>query len=234
MKAKILSPNLETKRIMQNNLSTRIDGTIEGYASLFDVVDMGDDAVKKGAFKASLERRGQENVRMLFQHNPDQPIGRWLSIEEDHIGLKVRGVINQDVSMGAEVLSLLRSKAVDGLSIGFKTKRASHQKGTNGRSVRHLYEVDLWEISIVTFPMLPGACVQSVKSRSDNIRFHALPSARKLEHWLRREAGLSRSAAKTLLAKGYGALNTAIGRDAKAEEPLAKTIMRATKLLSQG
>lgn len=136
------------------------DGAFSGYASLFGKVDLSRDAVEPGAFLRSLRRRGPESVRMLFQHDPNQPIGRWMTIREDARGLYVRGRLTPGVARSREVLALMRSGALDGLSIGFRTVRARKDAGTG---VRRILEADLWEISVVTFPMLPDARIDRVK-----------------------------------------------------------------------
>jgi len=141
-------------------LAAEPDGSFEGYASLFDTRDMTGDVVLRGAFAATLGRRGPGGIKMLFQHDPAEPIGRWLAIAEDRVGLKVAGRIHTETARGREVLSLMRARILDGLSIGFRTvrSRAEPKGGT-----RRLVEVDLWEISVVTFPMLPGARIGAVK-----------------------------------------------------------------------
>jgi HK97 family phage prohead protease len=138
-----------------------VDGDgIEGYASLFGVLDQGGDVVMPGAFRASLARRAAGDVRMLFQHDPAQPIGVWEAIREDAKGLYVRGRLIEAVDRAREVLALIRAGALDGLSIGFHARKAARDSATGQR---RLFEIDLWEISIVTFPMLPGARVFAVK-----------------------------------------------------------------------
>lgn len=139
------------------------DGTFEGYASLFGLVDLGGDQMAPGAFIRSLHKRGARDVRMLWQHDPALPIGSWTSIAEDGRGLKVKGRLNLAVGRAREALALMREGAVDGLSIGFRVKSA--QKSAGG-GIRRLLEVDLWEISIVTFPMLPQARITQVKQRT--------------------------------------------------------------------
>ncbi len=119
--------------------------------------------VMPGAFRASLAKRGAGGVKMLFQHDPNTPIGVWLDIREDGEGLFVKGRLTTDVAKAREVLSLMRAGALDGLSIGYRTVRGRTDAKTG---VRALYEVDLWEISVVTFPMLPEARVVSVKDAS--------------------------------------------------------------------
>ena len=137
------------------------DGTFAGYASLFGKADLGRDVVMPGAFRASLARRGAAGVKMLFQHDPNQPIGVWSEIREDGAGLFVRGRLTTGVARAREVLSLMRAGALDGLSIGYRTVRARTDRKTG---VRTLVEVDLWEISVVTFPMLPEARIAQVKA----------------------------------------------------------------------
>jgi HK97 family phage prohead protease len=97
---------------------------------------------------------------MLWQHDPGEPIGRWLSIEEDARGLRVRGKLNLAVTRAREIHALMKEGAVDGLSIGYRVERARHDRVSG---LRRLERLDLWEISVVTFPMLPGARVSGVK-----------------------------------------------------------------------
>ncbi len=137
----------------------RADATITGYASLFGVEDQTRDMVMPGAFRASLARRPPSAVRMLFQHNPAQPVGVWEEIREDARGLYVRGRLSEGVAKSDDLRRLLRDGAIDGLSIGFRAVKARrHAKGS-----RLLTEIDLWEISIVTFPMLTGARVAAAQ-----------------------------------------------------------------------
>lgn len=130
-----------------------MDGLFTGYASLFGVPDLGRDVVAPGAFAASLAARGAEGVRMLWQHDPAEPVGRWLSLREDARGLRVEGRLNLAVQRARELDALLREGALDGLSIGFRTVRARPERG----GTRRLEAVDLWEISLVTFPLQAGA-----------------------------------------------------------------------------
>lgn len=132
------------------------DGAIAGYASLFNRIDMAKDEVERGAFRASLARRGVGGVRLLWQHDASAPIGVWHSLIEDERGLRVRGRLNLAVEKARDVFALIRQGAVDGLSIGFKAERARSDPRSG---VRRLSAIDLWEISIVTFPMLPDARV---------------------------------------------------------------------------
>jgi HK97 family phage prohead protease len=143
-----------------SRLALSVDGTIEGYASLFGEVDQARDMVMPGAFTQTLKQRGLRKIPMLFQHDPSEPIGVWLELKEDFRGLKARGRLIPDVSRARELLSLLKAGAIDGLSIGYRTVRGQIDPKTR---VRRLYQADLWEISIVTFPLLNGARISAVK-----------------------------------------------------------------------
>ncbi|WP_172295830.1 HK97 family phage prohead protease [Pseudoruegeria sp. HB172150] len=130
---------------------------IEGYASLFGQADQGGDIVGAGAYAkslAALQAKGGR-VKMLWQHDPVQPIGVWDEVREDGKGLYVKGRILTDVARGREAVALLGAGAIDGLSIGYRTVRAEK----DGKGRRLLSELELWEVSLVTFPMLPGARV---------------------------------------------------------------------------
>lgn len=125
---------------------------IEGYASLWGVADLNGDVVAKGAFGASLAAAGASGVRMLHQHEGRAIVGVWDEMVEDERGLRVRGRIMDWSAEARFAQALSKAGALDGLSIGFRSQRARRE----GR-LRVLVEVDLWEVSLVTFPMLPGA-----------------------------------------------------------------------------
>lgn len=144
---------LETKFCRVGGVTVSDGAKIEGYASLFGSTDQGGDAVQAGAFSASLGNK--RKVRMLWQHDPTQPIGVWDEVREDSRGLWVKGRILQEVAKGREAAALVASGAIDGLSIGYRTKKA--QRDGDGR--RLLSEIELWEVSLVTFPMLVQARV---------------------------------------------------------------------------
>ena len=135
-------------------------GVFVGYASLFGVRDASGDMVMPGAFAASLKKRGAPNIRMLFQHDANEPVGTWLEMRENERGLYVRGRLDRHVQRGRELISLLESGGLDGLSIGFRTVSAAREKFTR---TRQLLNIDLWEVSLVTFPMLDGARVEATK-----------------------------------------------------------------------
>lgn len=140
--------------------SITADGMVEGYASLFGEIDSARDMVMPGAFAQTLRTRGLRRIPMLFQHDPAEPIGVWLDLYEDARGLKARGRLIADVARAREVLALVRAGAIDGLSIGFRTVRGRIDPATR---VRRLQQIDLWEISVVTFPLLAGARVRAVE-----------------------------------------------------------------------
>ncbi|MBB5047820.1 hypothetical protein HNR60_002577 [Rhodopseudomonas rhenobacensis] len=146
--------------LLTSRLALSEDGSIEGYASLFGAVDQARDMVMPGAFAQTLKSRGLRKIPMLFQHDPAEPVGVWLELIEDFRGLRARGKLIPDVARGRELLALLRAGAIDGLSIGYRTVRGAIDPKTR---VRRLHQVDLWEISIVTFPLLAGARVNAVK-----------------------------------------------------------------------
>ena len=136
------------------------DGSvIEGYASFFGLADQGNDVVLRGAYGRSLKRLAEKGgrVKMLWQHDPAQPIGIWDEVREDERGLFVKGRILKDVEKGREALALIAAGAIDGLSIGYRT--ISAEKDAKGR--RLLGELELWEVSLVTFPMLTEARVSA-------------------------------------------------------------------------
>ena len=141
------------------------DGTtIEGYASLFGLIDQGGDVVAKGAYAASLKRlaaRG-DRVRMLWQHDPARPIGVWDEIREDDKGLWVKGRLLPEIAQAREAAALIAAGAIDGLSIGYRTISAER----DGKGRRLLAEVELWEVSVVTFPMLAEAKVGRKSDRT--------------------------------------------------------------------
>ncbi|MGV6812463.1 MAG: HK97 family phage prohead protease [Brevirhabdus sp.] len=140
-----------------DGISVRDGAVIEGYASYFGAVDKGGDVVRAGAYGASLKALADSGrgVKMLWQHDPTQPIGVWDEVHEDAKGLFVRGRLLDGVTKGREAAALIEAGAIDGLSIGYRTIRS--EKDAKGR--RLLAELELWEVSLVTFPMLPSARV---------------------------------------------------------------------------
>ena len=114
------------------------DGTFSGYASVFGEVDLGKDAIEPGAFRKSLAERGAAGVRMLFQHDPGEPIGAWKTIREDARGLYVEGLLSPGVARAREVHQLMKNgrarRAVDRLpdregEDRRQERRAPHPRG---------------------------------------------------------------------------------------------------------
>jgi HK97 family phage prohead protease len=146
--------------------------TVAGHASLWGALDQGGDIVERGAYAASLARLKTEGgtVKMLWQHDPAQPIGIWDEVREDDRGLYVRGRILAQVDKGREAAALVRAGAIDGLSIGYRTLRAAKDAGGK----RRLLELELWEVSLVTFPMLRSA---RLSAKGDMGLLHDLEAA---------------------------------------------------------
>jgi HK97 family phage prohead protease len=174
-------------------LKTDTPGTIEGYGSVFNLLDRGGDIVMPHAFSksiAAMAKKGDE-LPMLWQHDPSAPIGVWTSLSENDKGLKVKGELILDgVPQAAVAHALLKRGAIKGLSIGYQTKQAEVDRTTGARMLK---EVDLWEISLVTFPMMPEAQLTAVKA-FENFR------PEEMEDLLRDAAKLSRRDAKAAVS----------------------------------
>jgi len=193
-------------------------GTFEGYASVFGVVDGFDDVVAPGAFAASLARRGVGGIKMLWQHDAGEPIGQWEEIVEDGRGLYVRGRLLIELRRAAEAHALIKAGVIDGLSIGYTAGNAETDPASG---VRTLTEVDLWEISLVTFQACPGARIAAVKAAPPQ-------SIREFERFLREAGGYSHSAAKAIAAGGFKALE----RRPDDLAPLVASLRRAARILT--
>ena len=194
-------------------------GTFEGYGSVFGNKDLGNDVIEAGAFAKSLKKRKPQNVKLLYQHKSDMPIGVFDEIKEDAHGLVVKGRLALKTQAGAEAYELLKMGALDGLSIGFRVnpKEVSYDKRGNKRIIK---EVDLMEVSLVTFPMNPQATVRSVKGEEISIR--------EWENGMRDAFSLSRSEAK-MAAK---AVTDAFGqRDVDTNVELVEAIKNLTLTL---
>ncbi|AWM37033.1 Caudovirus prohead protease [Gemmata obscuriglobus] len=177
--------------------------TIEGFGSVFNNLDSYSDIVMPGAFTKSIAKR---KPVMLWQHNSDQPIGVWDVMEEQKKGLYVKGRI-LDTALGGDAYKLVKAGAISGLSIGYSAKKweTDSEKG-----IRKLTEVELYEISMVTFPANEKAQITRVKSDDGT-----LIDERAFEEFLR-DAGFSRKEAKIIVSEGYRAIPKQ--RDAGAEE----------------
>lgn len=152
--------DLERKAVPFDLKGVNAGGQFQGYASLFGKIDLGRDMVMPGAFRKSIQARGAKGIKLLYQHDPAEPIGVWVELKEDMRGLLVEGQLLTSLTKAREVVALMKAGALDGLSIGFHpTKSKTDEKS----GLRKLYEVDLWEISIVTFPMQPQARIHAMK-----------------------------------------------------------------------
>lgn len=172
-------------------------GVIEGYASVFGNVDSYGEIVEPGAFADSLvkSQRTGRKIKMLWQHDPHQPIGVWDDLAEDGKGLWVKGRLFKDtVAKAGEAYALLKEGGLDGLSIGYRTLKAEPKEGRPG--VMSLLKLDLLENSIVTFAANERARVEVVKSILDA---GSLPTVREFEGLLR-EAGFSKAKAVAIAA----------------------------------
>jgi uncharacterized protein len=178
-------------------------GMIEGYGSVFDVVDQGGDIIAPGAFRQSLA--SGRKAKMLFQHDPSAVVGVWSTLEEDQKGLRVSGKMLTSVKAGAEAYELVKAGAIDGLSIGFRTIKSMDRNGK-----RVIMQAELWEVSLVTFPMNEMARIDAVKAAE-------MPRD-EIERLLTLRAGLSRSVARKLLADGYEGIKDMRGAVDGAEE----------------
>ena len=186
-------------------------GAFTGYASVFGNEDLWGDIVVAGAFSKSI---AEKKPAMLWQHNSDEPIGIWTVIKEDEKGLYVEGQLLIDgVAKAKEAYELLAAKAISGLSIGYRAVSWEwRKKDDSNDEVRLLKEIDLWEISLVTFPANTEARVGDVKD---------LNTLRDIEGFLR-DAGCSRNEAKGIIAQIRDAQ-----RDADNDENEEKKAIRA-------
>lgn len=193
------------------------EGVIEGYGSVFGNVDSYGDIVVAGAFADTL--KSGRAPAMLWQHNPDEPIGVWTEVREDKRGLVVTGQLALGTQRGREALELIRMGALSGLSIGFSTVRSSFDEQTG---VRSLLELDLWEVSPVTFPANEAARITSAKS-------DAIKTVRDFERALRDELGFSKGAATAIAAHGFKAMRGEPAADSDDElgDPAEAELLQA-------
>lgn len=169
-------------------------GNFTGYGSVYSVVDQGGDIVAPGAFAESLSAMMAKNKMpaMLFGHQAGQlPVGAYQSVKEDPAGLWLDGNLATDTQRGGDLHKLMKMKAISGLSIGFVTRDDSYDRVTGVRTIK---KADLWEVSLVNFPMNDAARVQSVKS------IELIEDLKYAEQYLR-DAGLSRTEAKAFIAR---------------------------------
>lgn len=200
------------------------DGQITGYGSVFNNVDQGGDIVLPGAFAKTCEacRTKGYKIKMLWQHDPAQPIGIWHTAKEDERGLFLQGRILADVARGKEAIALTRAGAIDGLSMGYKVLDQEYRETDRG-TYRELKEVDVWETSLVTFPMNTEARVTDVKQ---------LQSPRDVEQLLRK-SGVPGNFAKLLASYGYEGAMQRLHEDSRDESQLKANEQALAGLLSK-
>lgn len=215
-----MSNNLESKRAALFSsayefkfLAGAKAGTFSGYGAVFGNVDSHGDVIERGAFKASLRQWDSKGrlPKMLLQHGgafgPTDdmlPIGQWTAMEEDSKGLKVEGrLFGLETDRGALIYEGLTSGELDGLSIGFRAKKFT-MGSKSGEARRTLHEVDLAEVSIVTWGSNDQALISSVKGSFD---IRQIKSAKDFEHMLL-DLGFARAFAKRVTASGYKAADT--------------------------
>lgn len=194
-------------------------GRFEGYASVFNNTDLGNDVIKTGAFRKSLRQRGVKGIKLLYQHKSDMPIGIFEDIKEDDNGLYVKGRLALKTTAGRDAYELLKMGAIDGMSIGFRANpdEVSYDKRSRKRMIG---EVDLMEVSLVTFPMNPSARIRSVKGEVISIR--------EWENGMRDAFSLSRSEAKMAAKAVHEAF---IQREAEPNTELVDAIKTLTLTL---
>ncbi len=175
----------------------RAAGVIEGYASVFRRPDDGRDIVLPGAFRRTLAQRAPKDIKLLWQHDPKEPIGVIEALREDERGLYVRARLIPALARAREALALIAAGALDGLSIGYRAVKARSDPETG---LRLLSEIDLWEISLVTFPMQPAARIRALKAGRPH------QALRRFEAFLREAGGFSRTEAKAIARHGLPAL----------------------------
>ena len=201
------------------------DGIFEGRGSVFGNVDSYKEIVAPGAFTDTLAAWKAQNrlPPVLWQHRSGEPIGPHTDMEERADGLYVKGqLLVNDVQRAKEARALMKAKAVNGLSIGFVTREDTYDRVTG---IRTLKKVDLWEVSVVTFPANPAAQISSVKSAIDGIQTYA-----EAESFLREVGRLSKAD-----ATGFIARFKSLGGRSESDElgALAAAIERRTAQLQR-
>lgn len=141
------------------NLSSE-DSIIHGYASVFDVVDRQNDIVLRGAFSEAIKQfESGRTIPILWQHDQEKPIGMIEKMEEDEYGLFISARILRDVWYGREAMSLISSQVICGFSIGYNI--LNHHVDYDSET-RLIYKIDLWEISVVTFPANESTIITAI------------------------------------------------------------------------
>ena len=221
----LIFPLVEVKAVGED-----VARTFEGYGSVFDTIDSYGDTIVKGAFKQTLKewKAKSKLPKLLLQHGggwfsqgPDDlvPIGKWEEMKEDDQGLYVRGrLFDIDTDRAKATYVAMKEGELDGLSIGFRSRKWKYDEETD---IRTLTEIELWEVSLVTFPANDPARVTGVKADGE------LPTERDFERWLRREVGFTKDHALAIIAKGY----RQVRREARssASEPCGELLALAER-----
>ena len=177
-------------------------GEFEGYGSVFGVKDSYSDIIVPGAFQKSLAA-WQEKGRMpalLWQHNMSEPIGIYTEMREDETGLFLKGrLLIDDDPLAKRAHAHMKAGSLSGLSIGYVLNDYEYDKAKDAFVLK---DIDLWEVSLVTFPANDEARISNVKSLLER---GETPPPSKVEKALR-EVGFSGSQAKAFMAKGYSAI----------------------------
>lgn len=195
-------------------------GAFTGYGSVFGVKDSYSDIVIKGAFTNSLNQWKEKGrlPALLWQHKMDEPIGYYTKMVEDENGLYLEGqLLIDDDPLAKRAHAHMRAKSLSGLSIGYVLNDYDYDKE---KSAFILKDIDLWEVSVVTFPANDEARIDNVKSIFES---GDIPPPREIERVLR-DVGLSRTQAKAFMSEGYAALKQ---RDVSNSEENAIKILQS-------
>lgn len=221
---KMLERRHASAKLQQRAVSLQIkavgdEGVIEGYGSVFGVRDSYDDVIAKGAFAATIAAHKAAGTMpaMLWQHDASEPVGVFTDMSEDDTGLKITGRLCMEIDSGRKALALIKMSAISGLSIGFISRQWSYDQETD---IRTLTEIDLWEVSLVTFPANGKARITGVKA---DLAFETIKDA---ERSLR-EAGFSKAEATAFVSRAMR-----MGEERReAAQSTAKAMGAADRLL---
>lgn len=203
--------------------------TFEGYGSVFGTVDSYNDTITKGAFKSTLRewKASKKLPKMLLQHGGGMfggsvddmvPIGKWEDMHEDEHGLFMKGrLFDVDTDRVKATYAAMKEGELDGLSIGFRTRKS---KTDEESGLRTLTDIQLFEVSLVTFPANDPARLTDVRSAGD------LPSEREFERWLQSVGGFSAREVETIISKGYRQLQR---RGSVPADEACEELLRAIK-----
>jgi HK97 family phage prohead protease len=222
MKRKVRNFTFDVKEVDE-------EGHFSGYASVYNVIDAYREVVAPGAFANTL-RKWQSRNRLppaLWQHRSAEPVGPFTKMVEDERGLYTEGqLLVRDVQRAREARALMQSKTVDGMSIGFNSVVEEWNSDTK---LLTLKEIDLWEVSIVTFPANQESLITEVRSMFVE---GSAPSIKEIEEVLR-DAGFSRSQAKALVGHGYaGLLRDVEGQSKGVGKPVLDELIEGIKSLN--